>query len=75
MNKLKGKISSKIFIKWFEFLEESVEKEHRLQKNKVFKERILMFDEILKRDKLLLRDKSNEKEFGLQRSKKSLNLG
>jgi hypothetical protein len=34
-----------------------------------------MFDEILKRDKLLLRDKSNEKELGLQRSKKSLNLG
>jgi hypothetical protein len=37
-------------------------------------ERILMLDEILKKDKLLLRDKSGEKELGLQRSKKSLNL-
>jgi len=34
-----------------------------------------MLDEILKRDKLLLRDKSNEKELELQRSKKLLNLG
>ncbi len=34
-----------------------------------------MLDEILKRDKLLLRDKSDEKELGLQGSKKSLNLG
>jgi len=34
-----------------------------------------MLDEILKRDKLSLRDKSDEKELRLQRSKKSLNLG
>jgi hypothetical protein len=35
-------------------------------------ERILMLDEILKKDKLILIDKSEEKELGLERSKKSL---
>jgi hypothetical protein len=34
-----------------------------------------MLDKFLKRDKFLLGDKSDEKELGLQRSKKSLNLG